>query len=811
MTLHGLADRIASVGKIFPAMLVCVLIVWLGWRVIGDFRSGIVRVKPFEVAKSLDESGYTGAMLAERFSEKLTDIDCAVKKWKPRGASDLAPRGGGYLATIPIREDHLLGEVKVPGTEFSIDRLADLVLTALGRPVIQVIGGVVSTPTATIATLKAGDHPLQVSNVATPGACDSVCVDALVTRMAEAFYSDRKPCSLELYYYITQRRECEVAARRCAKTDPVFANDIWAISEIQQGNFHAAVDRLQQALIGAARDPKREALINTNWGYALTQLQDCTGASRKCDDAIRSDPKFPWAYLNRGWARAGMKDKREAAAMYDKAIDVADCDPAPPAAYINRALLFYDEGNFNEAAGLLRRASKKLPDNTTILSHLAYSLRHAGKNDEALAAYERVVDLEPQALYAYRGAADLMRSCHRLRAAHEVLRRALGVATADEQARLGCELADLEGQLRENHEPLLSQVEPCDSFADRYLHQGQSWTAAEPCYSHTSCLQLVADSRQRGKVYCIDKQSQESVASGLAVTTDAGGSWHSPPSSALGEKPDAWVQRIAFEAMDGALYVLRSDGAISRSLDHGATWQQISGPSPSSQPLDLALAPGSRGGLYTLRFAKVPCPRGRFHATSCARYQLFTSRDHGRSWLARGGWLQADPTTDNPAGQLWADPFGASTLYAEVTGGANNSSLRKSLDGGRTWRPLAVGSPVVTAIFHPTARGALYVAVAGDCRQVLKSTDAGESWRAANVGLPLGTDVTALAFDVATLYAGTADGGVFAMADGARTWQEVATGLPGGAPILSLAADGHGTIYAGRKDGGLYALIVSKP
>ncbi|HXO40465.1 MAG TPA: sialidase family protein, partial [Thermoanaerobaculia bacterium] len=422
---------------------------------------------------------------------------------------------------------------------------------------------------------------------------------------------------------------------------------------------------------------------------------------------------------------------------------------------------------------------------------------------------ERVIDVEPHTLYAYREAAALLRSCHRLRAAREELRRAVGLARADEQPKLGCELADLERQLREGPETLLSQVETCDSVAGGYLHRGQRWTATEPCYSHTSCLQLATDQRQRGKVYCIAKEAEESVVSILTVTTDAGASWRTMPNSALGEKPEAWIQRIAFDESHGALYVLRSNGAVSRSLDRGATWQEINRPAASSlQPLDIALGPGNGGAFYTLLSDKVPCPRGGVHSTSCVQYRLLTSGGH--SALAQRGWPLTDPIEDNPTGQLWADPFATSTLYAGVSD-AKHSSLKKSSDGGMTWRSLAVGPPVLTAVFDPAARGTLYIAVAGDCRQVLKSTDSGETWRAANAGLPLGTDVTALAFDTTTLYAGTAEGGVFATVDGARNWREAATGLPGGAPILALAGDRHGTIYAGLKDRGLYALAVGKP
>lgn len=849
-TMHRLARLASSAGRILAAMLVGLLLVGFGWRVIIDFRTGIIRVKPFEVAKSLAEAGYTGAALAERFREKLNDIEIRVVAWRARG--------GREQATNRIRGEDPLGEVKVPGTDFSIEGFSDLFLRAVGRPPIQVVGRIFSTPAATVATIKASDYPLQSSQLTTPRGCDDGCVDSLVTSMAETFYSERKPCSLELYYYI-RRSECgstlaeqvapaagapvergelqEVsarslrctqldtvfgdAARSCAKTDPVFAYDIWGIFELLRRNYHAAADHLQRALILADREgnrrPKLAALIYSNWGIVLTQARDCPGAVRKLDTAIRFDAKAPWAYNNRGAALAGMQDKTGAATMYDKAIDVADRASPPPAlilSYVKRAHLLYDEGKFDEAARRLQRASEEVSGNTTILRHLAYSLRHAGKNDEALAAYERIIDLEPQALDAYRAAADLLRSCHRLTAAHEELSRALGRATGEERATLGCELADLEQQLLAKPEPLSSQVEACDPGADSYLSHGKTWTTKQYCYDPTSCLQMVADPRQPGTVYCIARQFEDFLISGLAVTTDAGATWHFMPGFAVGEKPEARIQRIAFAATKGALVALSSKGAISQSLDHGATWQQAGRPFlPSLQPLDVAVAPGNGGTLYTLLSAKVPCPRGGFSASSCVRYRLFTSRDLGRGSLARGSWLLADPTGDKLAGELWADPFAASTLYAAVTAGANSSSFTKSSDGGTTWRHLDVGPPVVAAAFHPAARGTLYVAVAGDCRQVLKSTDAGKHWRAANGGgLPHGTNVTALAFDASTLYAGTADGEVYATVDGAVTWHEAAPGLrESAAPILSLAADAHGTIYAGLKNGGLYILSVGRP
>jgi photosystem II stability/assembly factor-like uncharacterized protein len=344
--------------------------------------------------------------------------------------------------------------------------------------------------------------------------------------------------------------------------------------------------------------------------------------------------------------------------------------------------------------------------------------------------------------------------------------------------------------------------------------RGRSWTAADHGFSPSSFLQLVVDPRQRGTLYGVANQYQETVLSNLTVTTDGGATWTITSESGNGPTPGAEIQRIAFDAPHGVLFVLSWNGVIFRSADRGATWQLAGGSNSfgfSKAPIDLALAPGNPRALYVLLAAEVSCPpTGGFATTSCAQYQLFTSRNRGRNWLARGSWLLADPTQDSPAGRLWIDPFAASTVYAGVTAGAKSSSFLKSSDGGTTWSQL-LGQPVGAAVFDPAIPGTLYISVPGDRRQVLKSTDGGGSWLAVNGGgLPHGTDVTAFAFGAATLYAGTAGGQVFATVDGARTWQAVATGLPG-APVLSLAAGGQGTVYAGLEGGGVYALTASRP
>lgn len=453
MSVRKLAAAISATGKVLAGVFVAVLLVWLICKVAAGLVNESVRVRPFEVAKGLADAGFTGETLAERFKDKLTGIDRAVKAWKARGGK----RG---LATIEIRgEDAVLGDVKVPGIEFSPDRLVDFFLAVLRRPPIEVKCGLISEPDRTIASIKTSGHRSQIFQMTSPKGCDAHCVDSLVTQAAEEFYFETRPCGLELYYHISGRPECELAARRCARADPVFAYNIWALFEMHRGNLHTAASRLRQALTLAARDRRRselEALIYNNWGNLLTKAADDPGALKKYQAAIQADSNSAKAYFDWGLALARLADEKAAAEKYDQAIDADSSLPEP---YINRAVLLVKNGKAATAAALLQRAVESVPRNAELQYYLAWALQQAGDKDTALAAYEAMIDLAPRDLRGYRGAAELLRGCHRFRAAREELGRATRFVPPAEQAMLSGQLANLE-DLGKTEKPSL-QVATC--------------------------------------------------------------------------------------------------------------------------------------------------------------------------------------------------------------------------------------------------------------------------------------------------------------------------------------------------------------
>lgn len=83
-----------------------------------------------------------------------------------------------------------------------------------------------------------------------------------------------------------------------------------------------------------------------------------------------------------------------------------------------------------------------------------------------------------------------------------------------------------------------------------------------------------------------------------------------------------------------------------------------------------------------------------------------------------------------PVTSLALEPGSASIVYAASAEGG----VSKTVNGGRTWRRLAVPSGGVTDLAaHPTRPGVVYAAMGR--KGVFKTKDGGRSWQAMNTGL----------------------------------------------------------------------------
>ncbi len=210
--------------------------------------------------------------------------------------------------------------------------------------------------------------------------------------------------------------------------------------------------------------------------------------------------------------------------------------------------------------------------------------------------------------------------------------------------------------------------------------EGESWknqsatmnTCARPFYFST----IAFDPKDAKKVYRPAFQFAYSSDGGYSFTEASNdGGWVHSDMHAI------WIN----PAHTNIIYV-GSDGGIYRSIDHGASWQLLTGISSFSS---MVIDPTHPRSLYA------------------ANGGVWHSGDGGAHWSALGG---AGLPTGASVTVLAMDPKVPAVLYA----GLAHQGLWRSVDGGASWWPDGLGpwSPRSIAI-DPVATSTLYVGVTG--------------------------------------------------------------------------------------------------
>lgn len=352
-------------------------------------------------------------------------------------------------------------------------------------------------------------------------------------------------------------------------------------------------------------------------------------------------------------------------------------------------------------------------------------------------------------------------------------------------------------------------------------------------------------------------------------STDGAARWsRTTPEAGVGAptpSPTSSTCRLAVSPGHPDAIYLSVDATLWRSLDHGASWTLVGGTADTirsllidpAAPSTLYVGAARAGGVYrcSLKDAtltRIPGLRqGEALAASRTGRRLYVSSagilydsvDHGATWRLRGD-LGA------PALSLAVDPGDFDVLYAGLDVGASVSR-----DGGRTWRPAALGLPIVSypapavpvavlalaahpfqpgTIFagtqlagvyetrdggdhwragdqiglgggiyrppyvHPARPDTIYVQGLDNIGTLWRSTDGGRSWSRRSSAFDRGLFLSTLALDPRspkTLYASgvllTGGSGLFKSLDGGATWSGL--GLPGASGV---AVTGRGTLLA---------------
>ena len=282
-------------------------------------------------------------------------------------------------------------------------------------------------------------------------------------------------------------------------------------------------------------------------------------------------------------------------------------------------------------------------------------------------------------------------------------------------------------------------------------------------------------------------------------STDLGRSWtHSSEGLAYGDG-DRKVSKVSsLSAAHGRLLAGVEAPGIFESKDGGESWSlltTLAGQPGSEEWDDPANQPPGHLGLSALLADGEE--RGRFWAIVQGQ-GLFETTDDGSTWTPRNKGLRADwPRPHEDVGfcvhKVVRSGADTNRMYQQ-----NHVGMHRSDDCGQTWTEITEGLPTefgFAAAAHPHDRDTFHVVpldpghgrtVPNGKVSVWRTRDGGSSWQPADKGLPqqdayIGVLREAMAndtYDVPGYYFGTSTGQLFASADDAESWSEIASYLP---------------------------------
>ena len=237
------------------------------------------------------------------------------------------------------------------------------------------------------------------------------------------------------------------------------------------------------------------------------------------------------------------------------------------------------------------------------------------------------------------------------------------------------------------------------------------------------------------------------------------------------------------------------DAALFRTVDGGASWQELAGLRGHATGPDWA--PGAGGMCLHTILLHPTNPARIFCAISAAG--TFRSDDGGNSWRPINSGLRSEqiPDPDAEVGhcvhRIAMHPARPDTLFMQ-----KHWDVMRSDDGGDSWRevsgnlPSDFGFPIAvhahepeTIYVIPILSDSLHYPPEGKLR-VYRSRTGGQSWEALTRGLPQEHCYVNVLRDAMTvdtenpcgIYFGTTGGQVYASSDNGDSWQAIVRDLP---------------------------------
>jgi protein O-GlcNAc transferase len=160
----------------------------------------------------------------------------------------------------------------------------------------------------------------------------------------------------------------------------------------------------ESMLLDLEKADPRNPEVEYRFGLVLLKEGKLDDARLRLESAAKLDPKYPFVWsalglLHETLAKAAARnDAPTAAKEFQEAIRL---DPSRPVYYLELAQLFLDHDTAEPAELVLKNAVRRFPTNAEVLRLLGLADYAQGKSQEALDAFLKAIDADPDAESAY--------------------------------------------------------------------------------------------------------------------------------------------------------------------------------------------------------------------------------------------------------------------------------------------------------------------------------------------------------------------------------------------------------------------------
>src|ERR1035437_1985244 len=347
------------------------------------------------------------------------------------------------------------------------------------------------------------------------------------------------------------------------------------------------------------------------------------------------------------------------------------------------------------------------------------------------------------------------------------------------------------------------------------INNGESWSPIGLENIDITALAVISNGTDGTNIFA-------GTSRGMFLSTDTGLHWN-PLNSGLA---DTLISALAVSTNGSAgtnIFAGTTGGNIFISNNNGTNWK------PGNDGIPFvsvhALAAGSNGRGNTSIFAGT-FPSGVFLSTNSG--STWTALNNGinsinisaltisgRNIFA-GGSTGAFLSTNNGASWSYIGLMNTGEVVAllAATTGTNDTvilagtwnGLYHSTDNGGSWVNTGLTYDVTALAVSPKDMGGINIFAGTRGGGIFLSTDKGASWKSENTGLPLFSNISALSFSGANLFAAT-DYALYLSSDNGMSWGPTGLRTPANTFIYCLAISpnptGDADIFVGTNDEGV--------